>query len=266
MIMSRSLKLRVIRYLKKSIEAYNEIDLKASVDSSVVLRGAKLEANVEVKGKSTIVDSILGRNTRLGKNNYVKKTAIKGMFSSLEGCKIYAVNIEGNVTIGKYTALWGPNLDIISGSFEVQIGSFCSIARNVSMQAFNHNMNKITTSFVGKNFFNEAWGNETISKGNIIIENDVWVGAHTVLMGGITLGNGCVVGANSVVTSNVPPYSIVGGSPARIIGKRFSDKMINKLLALRWWNWSDDKLKKHRDFFHDNLSEISLNKIIKEYQ
>jgi len=83
------------------------------------------------------------------------------------------------------------------------------------------------------------------------IGNDVWVGQSAMLMEGITIGDGAVVGAGAVVTKDVPPYTIVGGVPAKEIKKRFSEKEIEFLINLRWWDKEEEWIKQYAEFFTD---------------
>ena len=78
----------------------------------------------------------------------------------------------------------------------------------------------------------KAWDN----KGDIVIGNDVWIGFEAVILAGVTIGDGAIIGARAVVTKDVPPYTIVGGVPAKPIRKRFSDEDIAALMALKWWD------------------------------
>lgn len=86
-----------------------------------------------------------------------------------------------------------------------------------------------------------AWDN----KGDIVIGNDVWIGFEAMILSGIKIGDGEIIGTRAVVTKDVPPYTIVGGIPAKPIRKRFSDNVISELLKLQWWNWSEDWIKKN---------------------
>lgn len=79
-------------------------------------------------------------------------------------------------------------------------------------------------------------------KGDTEIGNDVWIGFKSVIMPGISIGDGAVVGARSVVTRDIPPFSIVAGNPANVVRMRFSPEIINELLKIRWWDWSIDKI------------------------
>lgn len=74
-------------------------------------------------------------------------------------------------------------------------------------------------------------------KGDIVIGNDVWIGYEAIIMAGVTIGDGAIIGTRAVVTKDVPPCAIVGGVPAKVIRKRFSDDKISKLLAMKWWDW-----------------------------
>ncbi|RUX91838.1 CatB-related O-acetyltransferase [Mesorhizobium sp. M7D.F.Ca.US.004.03.1.1] len=83
---------------------------------------------------------------------------------------------------------------------------------------------------------------DLVVNGPTEIGNDVWIGRRAIIMPGITIGDGAVVGAGSIVTKDVAPYAIVAGNPAKLIRNRFTDDQIARLLAIRWWEWSDEKI------------------------
>ena len=87
----------------------------------------------------------------------------------------------------------------------------------------------------------EAWDN----KGDIVIGNDVWIGYEAVILAGVTIGDGAVIGARAVVTKDIPPYTIVGGVPAKPIRKRFTQETIDLLLNIKWWNWPEERIRQH---------------------
>ena len=132
------------------------------------------------------------------------------------------------------------------------IGKFCSIACGAKFlfNSANHTLNSLS-NYTFPIFFEEwnldkrdvtsAWDN----KGDIVIGNDVWIGYEAVIMSGVTIGDGAIIGTRAVVTKDVPPYTIVGGVPARQIRKRFSEDTISSLLDIRWWDWSEKKIKKN---------------------
>ena len=129
------------------------------------------------------------------------------------------------------------------------IGKFCSIACGAKFlfNSANHALGSLST-YPFPIFFEEwglpvediprAWDN----KGDIVVGNDVWIGYEAVILAGVTIGDGAVVGARAVVTKDVPPYAIVGGVPAKAIRKRFSDGVIQRLLALKWWDWPVERI------------------------
>ncbi len=84
----------------------------------------------------------------------------------------------------------------------------------------------------------DSWDN----KGDIVVGNDVWIGYEAVILSGVTIGDGAVIGARAVVTKDVPPYTIVGGVPAKPIKKRFSEENIKKLQSICWWDWPKEKI------------------------
>lgn len=130
------------------------------------------------------------------------------------------------------------------------IGKFCSIACGVKFlfNCANHTLKSLST-YTFPLFYEDwdlkksdvatAWDN----KGDIVIGNDVWIGYEAVIMAGVRIGNGAIIATRAVVTKDVPPYTIVGGIPAKPIRKRFTDDTIQKLEALQWWNWSFEKIK-----------------------
>ena len=113
------------------------------------------------------------------------------------------------------------------------------------MNGANHQMNAVTTF----PFYTlEGWDMEPPSmddlplKGDTVIGNDVWIGQNAVILPGVHIGDGAIIGANSVVGSNVEPYTIVAGNPARAIRKRFDDELIGYLLAFKWWDKSIEEI------------------------
>lgn len=251
---------KFFQFLKNKLEKHNEVNKTLCLDKSIDISGSKILHQVTIGLKSKINNSIVGCNTHLGTKNYLNNVYIEGSFTSEESCKFSQCYLKGNISTGKFTSIWGPNIVLESGDQNIKIGNFCSIARGVSIQTFNHNYKKITSYFIGQNLFEENWENERVSKGDIIIENDVWIGANVVILGGVTIHNGAVVAANAVVTSDVPPFSIVAGTPAKVVGYRFDDVTIKEIQELRWWDWSIEKIKSNKKIFFD---EFKLNNIEK---
>ncbi|MBP6584473.1 MAG: hypothetical protein KA215_02270 [Flavobacterium sp.] len=258
-----SFKSSIIDNLKRILNNNNVVSEIVSVDKSSLITGSKITGKTMIAADVIVKKSSIDGNITIADSSILNEVNLSGTITINKRARLYKCDITGNVTIGKNTSLWGPNLDLTSNSEgTIKIGNFCSIARNVSFQTYNHNFKKVTSYFIGQNIFKEKWDNEKTTKGDIILENDVWIGTHCVVLGGVTIQNGAVVAANSVVTANVPAYSIVAGSPAKVIGYRFEPSVIEKLEKLAWWDWSLEKIKKNKSFFENELSDdLFLNEI-----
>ena len=140
------------------------------------------------------------------------------------------------------------------------IGKFCMIASEVSfiMNGANHLTESISTfpfAIFGNDWKDAMNGKAYPTKGDTIIGNDVWIGHNVTIMPGITIGDGAIIATNASVTKNVEPYSIVGGNPATLIRKRFSDEQIAQLLAIKWWNWDVEKITNNVQHLTNNNFE-----------
>ena len=131
---------------------------------------------------------------------------------------------------------------------KIEIGRYCSISFNLRLFfGGNHNYDWITTYPFGhttstKNDFPQVKGHPK-KVSSIIVGNDVWIGRDVTIMDGVEISNGTIIAANSHVVTSTEPYSIIGGNPAKLIKKRFSDEKIEELMMLKWWDWSDEKVK-----------------------
>ena len=177
---------------------------------------------------------------------------------------IYLKNVitRGNIKVGDYTIyndFYNDPRDFEKNNVLYQypinndnliIGKFCSIACKAKflMTSGNHTMKSLSTYTFP--IFYEEWGLDVShiteawdNKGDIVIGNDVWIGYDAIIMSGVKIGDGAIIGTRSIVTNDVPPYTIVGGIPAKVIKKRFSDNIILKLLKIKWWDWPDEKIQ-----------------------
>ena len=134
----------------------------------------------------------------------------------------------------------------------LRIGKFCSIACGAKFLFASANHTQASVSTYPFPIFFEEWdldiGDVTSAwdhKGDIVIGNDVWIGYEAVVMAGVTIGDGAIIGARAVVTKDVPPYTIVGGVPARKIRRRFSDDVIARLQELKWWDWPAEQIQRN---------------------
>jgi virginiamycin A acetyltransferase len=134
------------------------------------------------------------------------------------------------------------------------IGKFCALAEGIRfiMNGANHAMSGFSTypfNIFGhgweKGFDPATWKREL--RGDTVVGNDVWIGMEAVIMPGVKIGDGAIVAARSVVTHDVPPYAIAAGNAARVVKRRFPDDVIERLLAVAWWDWPVDKIGRNLD-------------------
>lgn len=148
------------------------------------------------------------------------------------------------VTVGRHT--YGePVIPTFAGSaVTVEIGSFCSIAANVTLLlGGGHNTDWVSTFPIREVFgLPGRYEEHPVYRGPTVIGNDVWIGRDALILDGVTIGHGAVVAARAVVTKDVRPYAVVGGVPAREIRRRFTDEQVGTLLDIAWWEWPDEQI------------------------
>lgn len=199
------------------------------------------------------------------KLKYIRKKVHFGRRCYING---FDTSFEGYNKIGNYSVFHGflGFASYIGNNCEIDgsIGRFCSISSNVHVVMGAHPTRTFVSShpafysmkcqsgftFAKKQLFEESlYADE--HKHQVVIGNDVWIGYGVTLLSGVTIGDGAIIATGSVVTSDVAPYTIVGGIPAKTIRKRFDDSSIQKLQALKWWNRDINWIEKNSDFFSD---------------
>lgn len=137
-----------------------------------------------------------------------------------------------------------------------RVGNFCSISPGLRFSFLGKHEYRWVTTYPFYALYEKwkfdlppIWRGGTIDVAQIeptpiIIENDVWIASNVTIKEGVRVGNGAVVAMGSLVTKDVPPYAIVGGNPAKVIKFRFSEKQIEDLLKIAWWDWSDEEISK----------------------
>ncbi|MFA6402601.1 MAG: CatB-related O-acetyltransferase [Salinivirgaceae bacterium] len=175
-----------------------------------------------------------------------------------EGCKISESRCYGTIILGRFVTITGPGTILKSLKDKIEIGSFSSIGQNVCIVDFNHIFERLTSCFINHLVFHDDFGKDIQTKGPVIIGEDVWIGSNSVILAGVNIGRGSIIGAGSIVTKDIPPYSIVYGNPAKIQSKRFDDKTIDFLEKLEWWNWDTSKLLENKKIFNQNADLINF--------
>lgn len=176
-------------------------------------------------------------------------------------CFINNIVSNPNIIIGDYTYYDDPE---DSENFErnvlyhfpfigdkLIIGKFCALAKGLKfiMNGANHQMSGFST--YPFSIFGQGWErvvpqmSDLPFKGDTVVGHDVWIGYNAVMMPGVTIGDGAIVAAEAIVTRDVPPYTIVGGNPAVPIRQRFPEDVIDRLLAVAWWDWDIEKITRN---------------------
>jgi virginiamycin A acetyltransferase len=200
--------------------------------------------------------SAIDRTARISRSKLYTTVEV-GPEAALDDCNIGG---HARVTIGARSILTGP-VRIIAEVNPVSIGRFCSLAPETILWEPLHDMERLSSYYIFGTFFGESWKRDVISKGPIDIGNDVWLGAKVVVVSGVTIGDGAVVGAGSVVTSDVPPYAVVAGAPARVLKYRFAEPVRLRLLELKWWDWPEERIRRNRTLFEGEISTEALNRV-----
>lgn len=203
-----------------------------------------------------------------------KKIKYQNKYKNLRiGYKTRLSNVKfGNYNwIGRNVRMEGTSIDNFSYVSDnsvisdCKIGKFCSIGPNVNFGPGNHPTKIIVsthpsiysnTNHLLKNFSNT---NHYEYEKKILIGNDVWIGANTIILNGVKIGDGAVVGANSLVTKDVEPYTIVGGTPIKFIKFRFTEEEIKYLLEIKWWEKNFDWIEDNINSFLDIKEFIKIN-------
>lgn len=178
----------------------------------------------------------------------------------------YIENVNKNLLeVGKHTyGATGITIDHYQGSeSKVIIGSYCSIAKNVRIITGGIHPPDWVALFP----FRIVWGlpgaftdGTPATKGAVNIGNDVWIGTDVTILSGVTIGSGAIILAGALVTKDIQPYSITGGVPAKVIKKRFTEDQIEQLMKIKWWEWSEEKIKDAIPLLSANTIKEFINK------
>ncbi len=208
--------------------------------------------------KNVIIrSSVIGDNVMVGDDSFITDSTIGNH------CSIERRSMIFNSIIGSYSYTGYNNVIKFA-----KIGKFTSIGWNVSCGGVNHDMDHLTMHpFPLKKKFGFVNEDEILDGFNekMIIGNDVWIGSSVCILRGITIGNGAVIGAGSVVTHDVGAYEIWAGVPAKKIGQRYDDIIIERLLHSEWYDYPEDFLKNNVDLFKKSVTLELIAEISQRY-
>ncbi|MTH62042.1 DapH/DapD/GlmU-related protein [Paracoccus litorisediminis] len=151
--------------------------------------------------------------------------------------------IKGKVRCGKYTSING----VFNARGDVRIGSYCAFGQYVSLISGNHRTDMPNQQI----WLNQRFGFKVPaeSKGPVEIGHNVWIGDKVNVVSGVSVGHGAVIAAGATVTRDLPPFAIAAGCPARVIRLRFASDVIEQMLAVKWWDWDDERISRNQAFF-----------------
>ncbi|MDE6601700.1 MAG: CatB-related O-acetyltransferase [Lachnospiraceae bacterium] len=147
-----------------------------------------------------------------------------------------------------------------------QVGRYCSLGNNIKVLLnMNHDYKSVYQGIVEELADTDSLNqlsargqmhHRTRKKGQAIIQNDCWIGNNVIIMAGVTIHSGAVIGAGAVITKDVPPYAIVAGNPAKVVGYRFEETIRDELLRIAWWNWESKKLIEQKELLQGDVAEF----------
>ena len=191
----------------------------------------------------------------------VRRKIKRKLFASSKK-NFYTKDILGDrYVIGDHT-YGNPRVISFRRGVSLTIGKYCSIARNVIIFLEGEHRTDWISTYPFPILWKEAEGipGQPSTKGDVVIGNDVWIGYGVIILSGVNIGDGAVIGAGSVVTKDIPSYAIAAGNPCHVIKYRFDGEIINKLLKMKWWDWSDDKVKENIHLICCNSMDAFIRK------
>ncbi|MGH1367186.1 MAG: CatB-related O-acetyltransferase [Maritimibacter sp.] len=186
------------------------------------------------------------------KNSIFSETELSKLYALGDKASLEAGNIrgpasqwtiKGHVSCGKFSSINGT----FTARGRVRIGNYCAFGQYISVLSANHRTDMPNQQVWLNARFGFSLPIET--KGPVEIGHNVWIGDKANVLSGVQIGHGSVVAAGATVSKSVEPFTIVAGTPARVVKRRFTQNVIDQLLEIAWWNWSDEKISKNKAFF-----------------
>lgn len=255
------------QFINKSSLVYIPSEINGGGERAV-LEALSCGIPVKVESDNFKLRSLIEGNSLISIYDYL--FGLKRGIESLMVDNVYKTNLiepSNNLIVGR-KSFYNKNFKI-KGDQNVSIGSYCSFGENVTLITENHDYNYPATQgyIYRKNLSQNHPGETNLSptkartKGPISIGSDVWIGDDVTILSGVTIGNGACIATKSLVSKDVPSYSIVGGLPAEVLKMRFSKDIIDELEKIKWWHWSDNKIQANKAFFNLNLNEIEVTEL-----
>lgn len=211
-----------------------------------------MEKNLKLYDGAKIIDCEIDDEVVIGQDSFVSHSKLG------YHVQINRRNIIEGVSVGRFSYT-GANTVLKTA----EIGNFCSLSWNISATGNRHDYRKLTAHPVAQlSSFGIAEEDEPHENRKIVIGNDVWIGANACIMPGVKIGDGSVIGAGAIVTKDVPPFAVVAGNPARILKYRFSDAQITDLMDIKWWDWSEEKLRENIELFKIQIDNEIIRKLL----
>lgn len=238
---------------REYLDEYRTIENETLENGSKIIN-CKLHRTVKAYNNSIIKNSILGPDCTAGDNAHILNSEL----------------IE-SVRINRRSQVVNSKIDFASHTNhnttvrDTDIGKYCSISWNVSIGGTDHNIKSASTFNPSwwKEFFGDSENIRTFDHPKCKIGNDVWIASGANILRKVKVGDGAVIGAGAVVTKDVPPYAIVVGVPGKIVGYRFDDEVVQKLLKIEWWNWPKEVIKENISLLQADITPDILDKMEK---
>ncbi|MEZ8278272.1 CatB-related O-acetyltransferase [Vibrio cyclitrophicus] len=196
--------------------------------------------------------------------NYFRKVRLRVEWRQLNSHNFTEANTVSNIDniyVGRNTYGTLNVLDYTDDNHSLVIGAYCSIGPSTTfILAAEHHSDTLTTYPLRSKLHNQ--GNEALSKGDITVGDDVWIGMNSIICSGVSIGQGAIIAAGTIVTKNVPPYSVIAGVPGKVVKYRFDEKIIKLLLSIDLAEKLDDVDSSNIDDYYKLVDEVLIEKFL----
>ena len=241
--------MQILRDVKSCVEyiRYRRRFLGSRIDfGSRISNGCTIADGARVEGECRITRSSVGYNVFVGAGSSLSDCRLEANTAVYRGSELDDTVLESYSYLGEKCVLRGVDIGRFSS-----VGAFflCGLGEHPldwisTSPVFFSTQKQCRTTFADRDYFDE--------KPRTRIGNDVWIGARVFVRNGVSIGDGAIIAAGAVVVNDVSPYAVVGGVPAKLIRNRFDESEIEGLLNLKWWCWSEERLKASQSMFRQS--------------